>query len=767
MMLAAWVLTAGLILIGATLAGRLRAARIWRKQLHAFRVFLPSGLKPEDVTRWLGMVATSLSVPSWSLQPPSIMAWEIRAAHRTGIEHYVLVPKYVETVVLDSIRAGLPGTRVQRTQLDIAATKRMRYCRELRLTNSRRALATERAEAVAAAFLTSLQPLASGQEIRATWYIGGAPTPRRTAAPKTTIHSSIWSAVDESAHVQERERRVKHRTPLLLVAVRIGATASTTPQARAHTMRAAVTLRGMNTPGVHVTYLRWLPSQIIAGRMARYALPLTAWNIFNAEELSGLIGLPIGSSYIAGLALGTSRQLPPSPSASRRGVIVARSNYPGMDQALCLDMDDRLRHIWLFGPTGVGKSTLMASMALQDAAAGRGFVLIDPKTDLVADVLARLPESRRNDVILLDPSAFANDQPIVGCNMLGYARSDHERELATDQIVHVMGSIWSSSFGPRTTDVLRSALLTLAYAKGRDGSAFTLIDVAELLTDPVFRRFVVTQPGVPAVIRPFWSAYDAYSDAQRLQIIGPSLNKLRALSTRTSLRLMLGQSMGIDIGDVINRGKILLVPLSKGAVGAETASLLGSLLVSALVNAIFARATIPAARRRPVIVYLDEFQDVLRISGDIADALAQARGLRAGFVLANQYLGQLPDAMKRAVLGTVRSSVVFQLRDYDDARVLERHFAPLTANDLLHLPAYEVAASLCERNSTGRPVTGVTLSLPDTDADGSELATYSAARYGVRRNDIEAAISARITPGDYSQPPAKQPTFGRRIVGKD
>ena len=750
MIAAACIALSGMGFAGWLLVAKRRAASTWAHELKAIRLHLPADLDAGAVARWLGMVAASTSVPKWSRRPPLVLGMEVRATAR-GITHLLLVPEYGETTLLQTVRAGLPGVRLEAIPASTGALPRMQYARELALTSSSRPLAVDRVEAVATAFLTTLYPLAPGQEIHATWYIAGASVPNREAQ-------------DDRTADERRAQRAKAQDPLLLASIRLGARAGDAKQARALVGRAIASLRGINAPGVRLTDRWWLPVGVVARRMADHALPLTNWMLLNSRELSGLVGMPIGETFVAGLSLGSSRQLPPSPSSPRSGLMLAHSTYPGLQRALRQRTEDRLAHTWLLGPTGVGKSTLIANMALQDARAGHGFALVDPKADLVEDILARLPESRRDDVIVLDPAAATSGQIAVGFNLLDHAQNDHQRELVVDHVVHIMHSLWADSWGPRTSDVLRSSLLTLTHTKAMDGSAFTLIEVAELLEDAAFRRFVTSQPTVPESVRSFWAAFERLSEPARAQIIAPSQNKLRALSTRSSLRLILGQSSGIEVADVFTKQKILLVPLSKGTVGVETAQLLGSLVVASLIQAIFARAAVPAVKRKPSWVYLDEFQDVLRLDLDIADALSQARAMAAGFVLANQYMGQLPDVIKRACLGTVRSTVLFQL-DYDDARLLERRFAPLTATDLMHLPVYEIAARLCEHNTVGRPVTGATLPLPEPDVDGDAAAHASRRRYGHSQSDVEAAIRARITPSIPTKPSGTT-AFGRRTLGR-
>lgn len=169
------------------------------------------------------------------------------------------------------------------------------------------------------------------------------------------------------------------------------------------------------------------------------------------------------------------------------------------------------------GPTGTGKSTLLANLIIQDISAGRGVVVLDPKGDLVGEVLTRVPEERHRDVLVIDPSQ--SDFP-VGLNLLDIGREEHARELAVDHLTGVMASLWRSSWGPRTGDVIRNGLLTLTHSTAADGSPFTLVELPELLLNTAFRRFVTKQPTVPDSVRSFWTGYEQMSDGERAQVIG-------------------------------------------------------------------------------------------------------------------------------------------------------------------------------------------------------------------------------------------------------
>jgi hypothetical protein len=279
---------------------------------------------------------------------------------------------------------------------------------------------------------------------------------------------------------------------------------------------------------------------------------------------------------------------------------------------------------------------------------------------------------------------------------------------------------------------------------------------------------VLAQPTVPDGVRSFWAWYHALKVAERHKVIGPILNKLRAATLRSPIRLSLGQSHGLDIERLIRERRVLLVPLGKGTVGVETAALLGTLLLSSVWHAILSRTRMPPAARRPVMVYIDETQDVLRLPVDVADMLAQARGLGAGFTLAHQHLGQITDKQVRAaLLGTVRSTIAFQC-GWEDASVLAHSFAPhLSADDLRGLAAHEIAMRPCVNGQTATPVTGTTLALPPAIRDGRLVAQHSRERHGVPRPSVEAGLRARLAVAspaarDGRHPGTGGPTIGRR-----
>jgi len=537
--------------------------------------------------------------------------------------------------------------------------------------------------------------------------------------------------------------------------IRLGVTAPTPRRRELLLLGLMAALRASEAPGVQLRLHREAANRLTA------ATPPWRWPLrLGVHEVLALSGWPISTpgkdDDLPGLPPSHPVLLPPLPVTGEAERVLAVSTAPGESQPLHLPIREQLKHLHVLGPTGVGKSTLLAHLALADIEAGRGLVVIEPKGALVDDILARIPKHRQDDVVVLDP---ADTLAPVGLNPLagGHGRRP---EVVVDALLAVFHQLWADAWGPRTQDILHAALLTLA--RRRDAS---LVMLPLALTNPGFRRSI-TQAAVredPVALGSFWAWYEQLSDAERAAVIAPVMNKLRAFLLRPSMRAVVGQvKPRFTLRQVFTEHKILLVPLSKGTVGPEAAALLGSLVVADLWQATLERTIIPEAKRHPVHVIIDEVQDYLRLPTDLADALAQARGLGVGFTLAHQYLDQLPTSMRAAVLGNARSRVCFHLPP-GDAAVMAKGHPELTPDDFTALGAFQVYASLQGDAPTqqrgDRYVSGRTQPLPPATASPEQLRRLSRERYGRPLGDIEAELADLAGNGRVGQ---DEPTTGRR-----
>jgi hypothetical protein len=321
-------------------------------------------------------------------------------------------------------------------------------------------------------------------------------------------------------------------------------------------------------------------------------------------------------------------------------------------------------------------------------------------------------------------------------------------------VVSIFHDLYRDSWGPRTDDILRAALLTLVGVSG-----MTLAEVPLLLTDPGFRRPLVGRLNDPVALGPFWGWFDGLSDGERTTAIGPVMNKLRTFLLRRRLRNILGQAEPVfDFDQALAARSIVLVPLTKGLLGEEAADLLGSLVVTRLWQAVQALAGTAVTDRPVTFAYIDEFQDYLHLPTGVEQMLAQARSLGLGLTLAHQHLGQLPASVREAVLANARSRVIFQVAA-GDAQVLARELAPqVSAANLQGLGRYDVIARLSAGGQVSAPVTGTTLPAPATTGQAHAARLHSRVHYGVDRDEVEAAIQAR-----HSGRPGSGATGRRRL----
>ena len=456
--------------------------------------------------------------------------------------------------------------------------------------------------------------------------------------------------------------------------------------------------------------------------------------VLSPEELALMFHLPLSEVPMESARV---RVMPRHRPTSGIGTALCRLD--GMSAApVNISQEDRRQHVHILGSTGVGKSTLLLNLALQDIDAGHiGVGVIDPKGDLIRELLERIPSRHADRIVLIDPSI--RERP-VGLNVLE-CDDPAQRELVTDGVVTIFRKSFERFWGPRTDDVLRAALLTLLRHPQT-----TLTEVPPLLLDRRVRSRLTKNLGDPIGLKPFWQEYEAQSDGQRLQMVGPVLNKLRTFLLRPTVRNVLGQGRStIDVNEVIDRQGILLVNIAKGLLGDETSRLLGAFVMSRIWQAATARSIRPEKWRPDFNLYLDEFHDYLYLPQSIDEILAQARGYRLNLTLANQHLAQLHESTRQALAANARTRVVFQLGP-DDARVVARDFEPMMVHQLQSLARFQIAVRLNIDGHTSRPFTGTTLPMPRGLSEGhaAEMKFKSAQRYGRPVAEVEAEIVERL-----------------------
>jgi hypothetical protein len=354
---------------------------------------------------------------------------------------------------------------------------------------------------------------------------------------------------------------------------------------------------------------------------------------------------------------------------------------------------DRLSHLYVIGKTGVGKSSLLEGLARQDLAAGRGFALVDPHGDLVERLTATLPADVRDRVVYLDAT---DPQQPYGYNPFRRVRDD-KIPLAAAGLIETLRKLWPDAWGVRMEHVLRNSLYALLE---RDGS--TLPDILRLYADASFRKQVAARVRNP-VVRAFWkSEFEKYPERYKLEVVAPIQNKLGALLADPAVRRILVEpAVDLRFRSHMDEGRVLLVNLSKGQLGEDSASVLGGVLVSTIGLAALSRAETSPEDRQPYFLYVDEFQAFTTLS--FVNMMAELRKYGLGLTLAHQHLHQLEPDVRHAVLGNAGTLISFRL-GAEDASYLAQEFQPVFgAEDLLNLPNRHFYLRLMIDGSPSRP----------------------------------------------------------------
>jgi hypothetical protein len=606
---------------------------------------------------------------------------------------------------------------------------------QLKLSTRHRALRTDNPEVAVRQILGALTQARKGELLVLQLVLGPRRIPLAVSnhSPSSIVMPWYQVAWHGNGGTVDGEKRAALRDKVgdhgFAAAVRLGALAATAARRRSLIVSLFSAIRISEAPGLQAKLVRDHPARLNVATPPPWRWPLR----LNTSEAVALAGWPIGDQELPGQPPLHPKQVAPAALALPGDRVIGTALAPGVSGRLGYSVLDALRHTWVIGPNGTGKSTLLLNLIVQDLRAGRPVVVIEPK-DLIRDLLARIPESRRDDIVLLD----CTDDAPVGINPL--LRHGRRPELVADGLLATFQALYGDGLGPRSTDILANCLNVLAR---RDDASLVMLPL--LLTNAGFRHSL-TQQVVrtdPIAAGPFWAWYEALSEDGRSQVTAPLMNKLRPL-LRPALRSVLAQrSPRFNLRQVLTDNKVLLVPLQKGVIGPDSAELLGALVTAELWLAIRERAALPAKRRTPVMVYLDEVQDYLRLPTDLSDALATSRALGAAWHLAHQYRDQLSPSVRAAFEANARSRICFQL-NATDARAMASGQQRIAPEDFSALPSYHIYASLLHHNSLQPWASGTTLPAPRRSSDPAAIRADSRRRYGQPLVNIEADFAALL-----------------------
>jgi hypothetical protein len=693
-----------------------------------YQLCWPRDVSTEQVTQAVRLIGSTSGSP---------VVIEAAAAHGR-VDHRVAITHGHEGAVVHQLRAAVPGLAVEtlpeRPEVTVGRAV------QLRLSTHHRPLRTDDIAGVSRALVTALAHVGPDEHLVLQWVLGkrlaAAAVPNRadttTQQSWTTTFVRAITGGPQSLDPEVRSAlRTKHAEAGWKLVGRLGVGAKSRSRQRQLIRQVLGALKAAEAPSVGFWVTSTNPTTL-----HHAALPWFPRLRVNTSELAALSTWPVGPTSELPIAKVGSRLVAPSPAIPSRGRIIAEATFPGRVRPLSLGSNDALRHLHVLGPTGAGKSTLLLNLICQDIAAGRGVVIIEPKRDLINGVLERIPKDRIDDVVVISP-ADGDASRLVGLNPL--ALDGRPPELVADQLLGIFHALFAAHWGPRTSDILGSALLTLA----RQPNA-TLLALPLLLSDRGFRRQMLAHIDDPLGLEPFWAEFESWSDHQRVENVAPALRRIRPFLLRPDLRAILGQAQPrFRVRQVFTERKILLVDLAKGLLGPETAALLGGLVITQLWQATLARSGIDPSKRHPVFVYADEYQEYLKLPTDFADALAQARGLGVGFVLAHQYLHQLDPPMRQAVLANAQSRIAFRL-PIDDARTLAAG-SNLEPEDFQSLEAHRCYVQVVADGAV-QPWCSARSLLPNPPTVDAELVrAASRARYGNDRAEVEADIRRLIT----------------------
>ncbi len=412
--------------------------------------------------------------------------------------------------------------------------------------------------------------------------------------------------------------------------------------------------------------------------------------------------------------------------------VFAKTNFRNQERVFGIKADDRRRHMYLLGKTGMGKTNLLENLAIQDIMQGHGICFIDPHGDVAQKLIKAIPPERINDVVYFDP---ADQKFPIAFNVLEQVGAD-QRSLVASGLVGVFKKIWADSWGPRLEYILRNAILALLEYPGS-----SLLGVMRILVDKSYRERVIEKVTDP-VVKQFWSVeFAGWNERVLQEVISPIQNKVGQFTSNSLIRNIIGQpTSAFDVRDIMDNKKILIMNLAKGKIGEDSSALLGAMMITKIQMAAMGRADVPEAERKDFYLYVDEFQNFATDS--FANILSEARKYRLSLILANQYITQLEEKVSDAVFGNCGTIVAFRV-GASDAELLEKEFEPVfMMNDLINLPKYNIYLKLMIDGIAGDAFSATTLPpiLIETPGIDEKVIAVTRERYASNQAEVEEKI---------------------------
>jgi hypothetical protein len=411
--------------------------------------------------------------------------------------------------------------------------------------------------------------------------------------------------------------------------------------------------------------------------------------------------------------------------------LFAETNFRNERRRFGIKTDDRRRHLYIIGKTGMGKTVLQENMVMSDIMAGHGVCYVDPHGDTAEKILDYIPSNRINDVVYFNP---ADMEYPVGFNILESVSED-QKHLVSNGLMGVFKKIWPDVWSPRMEYILQNCVMALLDYPGA-----TLLGINRLLVDDDYRKRVVTKIRDP-IVKTFWIAeFESWTDKYKAEALPAIQNKVGQFLAASVIRNIVAQVKStVEIRKIMDEGKIFIVNLSKGRIGEDNMRLLGGMIIARMQMAAMERVNILEEDRRDFYLFVDEFQNFANES--FASILSEARKYRLSLTVAHQYIEQLSDEVKAAVIGNVGTLLAFRVGS-TDAEFLEREFAPqFTAEDLVNLPKYNIYLKLMVDGVATPPFSATTLPpMAKFSGNAQKVIQVSRERYAIPRATINEKV---------------------------